>query len=86
MLPSSADMVPVRVECHSGYRADEYPKCLILHEERYEILEILDRWYQAESGPEWPVSDYFKVNTDRGGPYLLKHELENDRWYLMPAG
>ncbi len=82
MVLNSEEMIPVRVECHAGYKADEYPKSFILGEKRYEILEILDRWYQSDSSPEWPVSNYFKVNTGRGGPHILKHDLEKDRWYL----
>jgi hypothetical protein len=82
MVSGQFEMIPVKVECHSGYKADEYPVCFFWKDERYDILEIIDRWYQAESNPEWPVSDYFKVRTFIGGPYILKHEKDSDRWYL----
>jgi hypothetical protein len=75
--------VPVRVECHSGYKADEYPECFYLKDERHEIRKILDRWYQSGPEAEWAVSDYFKVETAGGGTFLLKHEIEDDRWYLF---
>jgi len=76
-------MIPIKVECHSGYKADEYPKCFYRDASRFEIMEITDRWYQGYNDPEIPVSDYFKVDTVSGGPYILKHELENDVWYLL---
>ena len=83
MEPDKTVMIPVRVECHSGYRADEYPTCFYRNRERYEVLEITDRWYQAESTPGWSAAVYFKVDTDRGGPHILKHDLERDEWYLQ---
>lgn len=74
-------LVPVRVGSHSGYKADEYPEYFVLEERRIEILEISDRWYQGESSPGDPVSDYFKVRTPEG-IYLIRHDLASDEWYL----
>jgi hypothetical protein len=75
-------LIPVKVECHSGYKADEYPVSYILEGMRIEIREITDRWYQSEPDPLWPVSDYFKVCTSGGHIHILKHDLEDDAWYL----
>jgi hypothetical protein len=75
-------VIPIKVECHSGYKADEYPKCFHWNNDRYEIVEILDRWYQGELDPEQPVSNYFKVDTDRDGPFIIKHVIAADEWYL----
>jgi hypothetical protein len=74
--------IPIEVECYAGYKADEYPKCFHWNNDRYEIVEIVDRWYQGELDPEWPVSDYFRVITDRDGPFIIKHEIVADEWYL----
>ena len=76
-------LTPITVECHAGYRADEYPTCFYLEGERFEVMEITDRWYQADRGPEWPVSNYFKVKTALRVTYILKHDLEQDAWYLQ---
>lgn len=59
-------LVPVRVESHAGFKADEYPKYFYLDNIRFEITEITDRWYQGDSNPPWPVSDYFRVETESG--------------------
>ena len=75
--------IPVKVECHSGFKADEYPECFCLNDKRHDIEKILDRWYQSDPEADWAVSDYFKVKTREGGTFLLKHEIENDRWYLF---
>ena len=76
-------LVPISVECHSGYKADEYPKCFHRDSVRFEITEILDRWYQGDANPEFPVSDYFKVKTIDGKVLILKHEVKTDKWYIQ---
>lgn len=75
-------LIPIQVECHSGYKADEYPKYFSRDNSRFEIRQITDRWYQGETNPEYPVSNYFKVETTSGEQYIIKHDLESDRWYL----
>jgi hypothetical protein len=79
------ELIPIKVECHSGYKADEYPKYFYRDDERFEIQEITDRWYQGDSDPKFPVSNYFKVKTDSGEIYLIKHDLNRDEWYLCQS-
>jgi hypothetical protein len=47
-----------------------------------EVEEVLDRWYQAESLPEWPRANYFKVRGAGQREYLLKHGQKADEWRL----
>jgi len=75
-------LIPIKVECHSGYKADEYPKCLYFDNIKLEVQEVTDRWYQGDRDPEYPVSNYFKVKTTDGDQYIIKHDLESDTWYL----
>lgn len=75
-------LIPILVECHSGYKADEYPRCFYLDNNRFDIKEITDRWYQGDNNPEFPVSNYFRVNAGNSKQYILKHELQSDKWYL----
>ncbi len=77
------NLIPIRVECHSGYKADEYPICFYYLDNEYVISGITDRWYQSDMNPQWPRSDYFKVETTSGKQYIIKHDLENDLWYLV---
>ena len=76
------ELIPIKVECYSGYKADEYPKCFYWNNTKFEIQDITDRWYQSKSTPEWPVSDYFKVVVTVGTQYIIKHDLESDEWQL----
>jgi hypothetical protein len=75
-------LIQINVGCYSGYRADEYPVCFYLGEVRLEIKEIIDRWYQGDANPDFPVADYFKVRASDGVEYVLKHEIKTDMWFM----
>jgi hypothetical protein len=74
--------VPVRVECHAGYRGGEYPLAVHLEGERREVCEILDRWYQGSAAPGDAVVEYFKVRTEQGA-LVLQHDASAHAWFLM---
>jgi len=80
------DLIPIKVECHSGYKADEYPTGFYWDKVHFDIEEITDRWYQGDRNPDWPVADYFKVVTTKNQHFLLKHEVKADKWYLVVKG
>jgi hypothetical protein len=75
-------LIPVQVECYAGAKADETPRQFTWQARTVQVEEILDRWYQVESKPEWPRADYFKVHGEDGREYLLKHDLELDEWFV----
>ncbi len=74
-------LTPIQVECYAGAKADEVPRRFTREGRTVEINEVLDRWHQVESKPEWPRADYFKVHGEDGREYLLKHDLESDDWF-----
>jgi hypothetical protein len=73
--------VPVPVECHAGHKGEEYPLAVYVEDERREVSEILDRWYQGSPDPGLQ-SEYFKVRTAQG-VLVLKHDLSASAWFLM---
>jgi len=75
-------LIPIQVECYAGAKADETPRRFKLEQGLIEIAEVIDRWHQVESQPEWPRADYFKVRGVDQHEYLLKHDLESDEWSL----
>jgi hypothetical protein len=83
-LPETPSMTltPISVECYAGGKADETPRRLVWEGHVVELIEVLDRWFQVESLPEWPRADYFKALGQDGHQYLLKHDLESDAWFL----
>lgn len=76
-------LIPIIVECHSGYKADEFPISFHWMNIKYEIKEISDRWVQAQETPEGPVANYFKVRTASKSIYILKHVIKGDQWFLV---
>jgi hypothetical protein len=72
----------IQVESYAGSRADETPRRFRLANSWTDVVEVIDRWHQVESLPEWPRADYFKVIDRQGRLHLLKHDLEDNRWYL----
>ena len=74
--------VPVRVECHAGFKGEEYPVAVHLEGERREIAEIVDRWYQGPPQPGSPGSEYFKVRAAEG-VMILQHDRAAHAWFLM---
>ena len=65
----------IRVECYSGYKADERRLRLNLRDGARGIVAIEDRWYS-------PGATYFRVRVDDGDRYLLRHQEAQDVWTL----
>jgi hypothetical protein len=67
----------VRVECYSGYKADERPVRFYLGDTEYPVEEVLDQWY----GPE---ATYFRVRAGDQNVYVLRHALSamEEAWTL----
>mgnify|MGYP000406877269 CR=1 FL=1 len=68
----------VRVECYSGYKADQRPLRFYLRDVPFDILEIEDQWYG-------PRDEYFRVRAADGNRYILRRSLEpnQDLWTLQ---
>ncbi len=75
-------IIPIRVECYSGYRAEELPRVLCLGDERLEVEEVVDRWYQSGLDPAAGRAEYFKL---RAGAqlYVVKRDSATHAWYLV---
>jgi hypothetical protein len=68
-------MSEVRVECYSGYRADERPLRFTLGSQSLEIISIDGQWYS-------PDATFFRVHASDGNTYVLRHSLEQGLWTL----
>lgn len=65
----------VRVETYSGFKADERPLRLHLVDCALEVVSVEDRWYS-------PGETYFRVLTNNGDRYVLRHNEAQDVWTL----
>jgi hypothetical protein len=65
----------VRVECYSGYKAEERPVRIFFEGQTLEIVEMEDRWYS-------PAATYFRVLIESGDRYVLRHDDAQGVWSL----
>ncbi|MBI5967503.1 MAG: hypothetical protein HY882_06580 [Deltaproteobacteria bacterium] len=72
----------IDVECYAGHKGEETPRAIIHQGKRYEILEVLDRWYQAGPDPRDLRHDYFKVKATGGEIFLIRYTPRFQAWTL----
>ena len=65
----------IKVECYSGYKADEKPVGFILGEKKLKVERILEQWRN-------PDYNYYKVLADDGKGYILKNGVVKGDWVL----
>lgn len=73
----------IQVECYSGYKVDESPVVFTALGRRWEVSEIVDRWYEGGIKPDKPVVDYFKVKTEDGNVFILRYDAHSDIWSIL---
>ena len=61
------------VRCLSGYRANERPIWFLVHDTGVDVRAILESWRE-------PDHIYFKVRTEDGRVYELRHHEYEDYW------
>ena len=72
----------IKVECHSGYKLNEYPVAFEFKDHRWEIVEIIDRWYEGGLDPGRPALYYYKVQTVNGNRFMLRHDPLFNTWHM----
>ena len=65
----------VRVECYSGFKAEERPMRIVFDSQALEVKEVEDRWYS-------PGATFFRVLVEGGDRYVLKRDDAQDFWSL----
>jgi hypothetical protein len=68
-------MIPVKVECYSGFKGDQRPVRFTIGERSHDVESIDDQWYS-------PDAAYFRVRTADGAIYVLRHDEGQDQWTL----
>jgi hypothetical protein len=68
-------MIPLEVECYSGYKGDERPLRFTIGSKTLEVSEVQDQWYS-------PSAIYFRVLASDGNIYILCHQEGQDLWTL----
>jgi hypothetical protein len=76
----------VRVEAYAGHRGMERPLAFTRQGNRYEVAEVIDRWYEGGRTPKDPKLDYFKVRVEGEGEFLLRYNALFDSWAVRVTG
>jgi len=79
------DYERIQVECYSGYKINERPMAFTYQGHRWEIQEIVDRWYEGDIDPIRPEVSYFKVKTTEGSIFILRYLYLFDSWSMHQA-
>ena len=68
-------MSALKVECYSGYRADQRPVRFFLRELALEVKAVEDQWTS-------PSARYFRVRASDGNIYILRQDEICGEWSL----
>ena len=68
----------ISVQTYAGYKGDERPVSFSRGGRTFQVMVIVDRWYDPDHG-------CFKVLADDGRTYLLRHDMNDDVWDLVAA-
>ena len=78
---------PLRIEVDSAFGSGDVaePRRLRIGHAVYEVVEIMDRWYEGPRRAGGPVRHYFKVRSRSAAVFLLVHDLATDTWGVVQA-
>ncbi len=72
----------IEVESYAGHQGEESPRAFSHFGQRYEVSEILDRWYEEGRKTPAPRHHYFKVRTTNGQTFLIRYTPRFQTWTL----
>jgi hypothetical protein len=72
------EVVPVNTRCDQ--RGEESPVSFTYHDEKIDITDIVDRWYEGGIKAGGPVYNYFKVQTASSEEFLLRYNTNRHVW------
>ncbi len=74
---------PIQVTCYAGYKSNESPRSFVWNERVLNITRIVDRWYDSRVNARSEVTDYFRVQADDGGTYIIRYNRLFDSWAVL---
>jgi len=73
------------VDCTCSTSTVQEPRRLKIGHAVYEIVQVIDRWYEGPRRAGDPVRRYFKVRSRGGCLFLISHEEGAAAWFLVKA-
>ncbi len=72
----------IEVDSYAGYKGEESPRAVLYQEKRYEVAEVLDRWYEGGLDPQAVRHNYFKIKAETGEIFLIRYTPRYEAWTL----
>ena len=72
----------IEVIAYSGYRGEETPRTIILHDERIEVVEIQNMWIE-ESVEDRARKRFFEIKGNNGNTYKIYYDEKVMEWLYV---
>ena len=72
----------IEVIAYSGYRGEEIPREMILHNERIEVAEILSSWME-EGFKDRVRKRFFKIKGSDGNLHKIYYDEKVMEWFYI---
>jgi hypothetical protein len=72
----------IEVIAHSGYRAEESPRTILLHDERIEVIEVMKQWIQERSDDRSQKRFYQVKGSDRT-IHMIYYDEKVMEWFHL---
>ena len=70
----------IEVISYSGYREEETPRFILIHEEKIEVNAILDRWIEERLNDR-ATKRYFRVKGSDGKIHIIYYDEKDSEWF-----
>ncbi len=72
-VPGRMEFEKIKVYTRDEYKGAQEPVAFVWRGRRFEVVEILDRWYEGRMDSTRLPLSYFKVKTGEGERYILRY-------------
>ena len=72
----------IEVVAYSGYRGEETPRTIILHDEKIEVVGILKLWTEEGVG-ERARKRFFEIKGDDGNRHKIYYDEKATEWFYI---
>jgi len=72
----------IHVITYSGYRGEETPRSILIHNEKIEVVAILNMWIE-EGSEDRARKRFFKVKGTDGKTYKIYYDDEEMEWFYV---
>jgi hypothetical protein len=72
----------LKVKCYAGYKGFQYPSSFIFKQKHFEIVQIIDTYYEQRPVPTQDESLIFKVKCKQGAVATLALSQKDLSWTL----